>query len=226
MSATLGAVFDWDGVVVDSSAQHLRSWELLAAEEGRVLPPDHFHRGFGMKNERIIPELLGWSQVVGEITRLSLRKEELFRELVRAHGIEPLPGVRPFLERLRAAGVPCVIGSSTHRLNITTVLATTGLAGAFSSIVSAEDVTHGKPDPDVFLQAARRIERAPAHCVVFEDAHAGIEAGLRAGMRVVGVRTTHPDETFPQAHRAVRRLDELTVADLEQLIALPETARA
>lgn len=219
--SSLGIVFDWDGVIVDSSRQHLDSWEQLSVETGRPLPVDHFTRSFGMKNEFIIPELLGWTRDESEIARLSLRKEELFRAIVRGEGLAPLPGVRAFLERLYAAGVPCVIGSSTHRLNIDTALQSTGLQAFFRDVVSAEDVRRGKPEPDVFLLAAQRIDRAPECCVVFEDAHVGIEAALRAGMRVVGVRTTHPHETFARAHRAVRRLDELGVADLEALVAMP-----
>ena len=89
-----GALFDWDGVLVDSSRFHELSWEALAREGGLHLPEGHFRRGYGMKNEQIIPDLLRWTQDPAEVERLSLRKEVLFRELVRRHGIGPLPGVR------------------------------------------------------------------------------------------------------------------------------------
>ena len=208
------AVFDWDGVVVDSSRAHERSWERLAEEENRPLPPDHFKRGFGMKNEKIIPELLAWTTDSREIRRLSLRKEELYREIIRAEGIAPLRGVREFLERLDRAGVPRVIASSTHRLNITSTLEVLGLSGYFPLVVSAEDVTHGKPDPEIFLLAAKKLGAPPARCVVFEDAHVGIEAARAAGMKVVGVAGTHPAATLRDADRVVHRLDELTVAGI------------
>ncbi len=213
MSASWGAIFDWDGVLVDSSAHHERSWELLSAETGYRLPPDHFRRGFGMKNEQIIPELLGWTQDPAEIRRLSLRKEELFRESVQREGIEPLPGVRGFLKQLDRAGVPRIIASSTHRQNIETILGLTGLNG-FSGIVSAEDVERGKPAPDVFLLAAGRLN-LPAHrCVVFEDSPAGLAAACAAGMRSIAVTTTHRADTLQGADLIVRRLDAL---DLEQI---------
>lgn len=213
--ANLGILLDWDGVIIDSSRQHEVSWERLAAEEKASLPADHFVRGFGRKNELIIPEILGWSHDPVEIHRLSLRKEALYREIVVEQGLEALPGVHPFLERLKAAGIPSCVGSSTHRLNIDTILGVMGLAGLFDDIVTAEDVTAGKPHPDVFLQAAGKINRTPEHCVVFEDALAGIEAGRAGGMKVVGVATTHDAPTLePLVDRVVHRLDELSIDDL------------
>jgi HAD superfamily hydrolase (TIGR01509 family) len=211
------ALFDWDGVVLDSSTQHERSWELLAAESALTLPEGHFKRSFGMKNEAIIPEILGWTRDAAEINRLSLRKEELYREIIKAEGIDPLPGVRTWLERLQASGIPCVIGSSTHRVNIDTCLSLFGFEGFFSGIVTAEDVKRGKPEPDVFLKAAEKSGVEPGLCVVFEDAPVGIQAGLAGGMKVVGVAGTHPEATLKGAHRIVRRLDELTVESVAAL---------
>ena len=213
----IGAIFDWDGVVVDSSGAHEESWERLAAEIGKPLPERHFERSFGMKNEVIIPELLHWTEDPEEIERLSLRKEALYREVVGERGIEPLPGVKAFLQRLATAGIPCVIGSSTHRLNITTTLERLGVASFFTDVVTAEDVSRGKPDPEVFQVCARRIGVTPDESVVFEDAHVGIRAARAAGMRVVAVATTHPRESLDTADRVVDRLDELQVADLHAL---------
>src|SRR6201989_252332 len=115
-ASKIGAIFDWDGVIIDSSSLHEKSWECLAAETGFDLPSDHFKKGFGMKNSFIIPKILKWTEGPDEIRRLSLRKEELYRELVVEHGIEPLPGVTDWLEELRRYGIPCAIGSSTERL--------------------------------------------------------------------------------------------------------------
>jgi HAD superfamily hydrolase (TIGR01509 family) len=221
--AAFAALFDWDGVILDSSRQHERSWELLAAETGLKLPPGHFTRTFGMKNESIIPDILQWTRHPEEIRRLSLRKEELYRTIIRTEGIQPLPGVREFLERLRTAGIPSAIGSSTHRPNIDVCLESFGFSGFFKGIVTSEDVDKGKPDPGVFLLAAQRVTgitgggMEPGRCVVFEDAPVGIEAGLRAGMKVVGVTGTHPATALSGAHLVVRRLDELALKDIEAL---------
>jgi HAD superfamily hydrolase (TIGR01509 family) len=218
--ASWGALFDWDGVIIDSSSHHEESWERLAGELAKPLPPDHFKRGFGRKNEFIIPELLGWTRDAAEIRAISLRKEALYREVVAERGLDPLPGVRTWLERLRDAGVPCAIGSSTHRANIDLSLGLIGIAEFFTAIVTAEDVSLGKPDPEVFLTAAARIGRAPGRCVVFEDAHVGIAAARAGGMRVVAVATTHPEEELTAADRAVERLDELIPAELARWFAI------
>jgi len=217
--APWGAIFDWDGVIIDSSRQHEESWERLAREVGKPLPEGHFKAGFGRKNEFIIPNILRWEDDPAKVRQLSLRKEELYREIVLEKGLEPLPGVRTWLARLAAAAVPCAIGSSTHRRNIEVSLDVLGLRGFFREIVSAEDVSHGKPDPEVFLKAAEKISVPPNRAVVFEDAHVGIEAAHRAGMRVIAVATTNPLAELGKADLAVERLDELDVAKIAEWFA-------
>jgi HAD superfamily hydrolase (TIGR01509 family) len=206
---SFGALFDWDGVIIDSSAQHEKSWEQLAAEIGKPLPADHFVRGFGMKNQAIIPDILGWTDDPAEIDAWSLRKEYLYREIIREEGIRPLPGVIDLLQLLDARGVPCAVASSTHRENIDTIFDAIGIGGCFRAVVTAEDVTRGKPDPEVFLNSAAKLGREPGDCIVFEDALVGIEAGLAAGARVVAVATTNPLEKLGRAHLAVRSLEEI-----------------
>ena len=211
-----GAIFDWDGVIIDSSRHHEESWERLAAEVGKPLPEGHFKAGFGRKNEFIIPNILKWTDDKEEVHRLSLRKEALYRDVVREIGLEPLPGVRTWLARLEEAGIPRVVGSSTHRENIEVSLDILNLRDHFNQIVSSEDVSHGKPDPEVFLKAAEKIGMPPERSVVFEDAHVGIEAGKRAGMRVIAVATTNPIWDLGKADRAVHRLDELEVSEVSR----------
>src|SRR5271163_91584 len=111
MTQKRGAIFDWDGVIINSAAHHETSWERLAEECGKPLPENHFKRGFGMKNEVIIPELLRWTIVPTEVRILSLRKEVIYREIVVEKGITALPGVVEFLQMLREAQIPCIIAS-------------------------------------------------------------------------------------------------------------------
>ena len=213
--AAWGAIFDWDGVVIDSSYSHEKSWELLAAEEGRTLPAAHFELGFGRKNEIIIPEILGWTSDPSEITRLSLRKEALYRELVIGRELDPMPGVREWLERLRDAGVPCSVGTSTHLANIEVSMAKVGLAPFFRGVISSENVQLGKPNPEVFIKAALLIRRDPEKCVVFEDSFAGLKAARNGGMKAVAVATTNSAAALEgHADRVVHRLDELQIAEL------------
>ena len=209
-------IFDWDGVVVDSSAHHERSWEILATRRGFPLPPDHFKRGFGKKNNVIIPDL-GWAKVPAEVDALAHEKEEVYRSLVREKGIAPLPGVRELLAALREKGIPCAIASSTERANLDLPLDLMGLRDFFRVIVSGEEVVHGKPDPAVFLLAAERLGIIPADCVVIEDALVGIEAAKRAGMPVLAVATTNPLEALGSADAAVGSMAEVTPDSLSTL---------
>jgi beta-phosphoglucomutase family hydrolase len=215
-----GAIFDWDGVIIDSARLHEQSWHRLASELGTEIAPDSFLRGFGMKSAQIIEQIHRWSTDPEEIARLTNRKEALYREIVAESEIAPLPGVVEWLHRLKEAEIPAAVASSTQRANIEAVLARLGLQEAFQAIVSAEDVVHGKPDPDVFLKAAERLKMPPRKCVVFEDAHVGIEAGHAAGMKVVAVATTHSPEELREADVVVKRLDDLSLEKLGALVGL------
>jgi beta-phosphoglucomutase family hydrolase len=215
-----GAIFDWDGVIIDSAKLHEQSWRRLAKELGRPIAPESFLRGFGMKSAWIIEKIHRWATEPAEVARLTERKEALYREIVAQSDIAPLPGVAAWLARLRETGVPCAVASSTHRQNIEAVLDRIGLEHAFREIVSAEDVEHGKPNPEVFAKASERLKISPSRCVVFEDAHVGIEAARAAGMKVVAVATTHPPEELQAADLVVRRLDELTVEGVARLLNL------
>lgn len=212
------AIFDWDGVVIDSSSQHEKSWELLSGETRKLLPAGHFKRGFGKKNEVIISEILGWSCDPLEIQRLGERKEALYRELVGQGGMTILPGAKELLAALRVAGIPRAVGSSTPRKNLDSIFASTGLGSFFDAVVSADDVVNGKPAPEVFLKAASLLGSQPQNCVVLEDALFGIEAAHRAGMKVVAVATTNPIDLLGHADLAVKSLEEISVEDLRRLL--------
>jgi beta-phosphoglucomutase-like phosphatase (HAD superfamily) len=124
-----------------------------------------------------------------------------------------------FLRRLEHACIPFAIASSTSRENIDTVLAILGWEARFQAIVSARDVTRGKPDPEVFLKAAHLLEVSPAQCVVFEDAFVGLIAARAARMKCIGVATTHSAERLRlMADRVVHTLDAVTVEDLETMV--------
>lgn len=207
--AAWAALFDWDGVIIDSAKAHEISWEQLAAETGLSLPPDHFLRGFGKRNEVIFPEILQWSEDPAQIKSWSQRKEVLYREVVKAEGVKVLPGVRAYLQNLLDAGIPAVVGTSTQRENVELIFEIMDLRHFFYGVVSSEDVSYGKPDPEVFLKAAVLAGLPPEKCVVFEDAPYGIEAAKAGNIFAIGVLTTHSQEELPGADRWVSRLDEL-----------------
>lgn len=215
-----GVIFDWDGVIVNSSDAHKRSWEILAAERDLLLPENHFRLGFGKRNEEIIPHILGWSRDAEEIRALADRKEEIFRKIIAEEGVDPLPGVRRLTEDLKQRGIPCAIGSSTCRANISLALEMMDLHVNFAGIITEESVKAGKPSPDVFLQAARAIDLPPENIVVFEDSLAGIEAGIAGGFKVIAVATTNPADLLrrTRAHCVVERLTEVSVGLISALL--------
>lgn len=218
-----GVLFDLDGVIIDSHNQHERSWIQLAEEIGKPLSKEQFKESFGMRNEMCIPDVFGWTEREDhdQIRELGDRKEELYRELLRNDAVEPLPGVVALLDSLRAADIPFCLGSSTSRKNIEVCFATTGLDQYFGDLyVGAEDVSRGKPHPDVFLKGAEKIQRSPEYCVVIEDAHVGIEAALAGGMKAIAVTTTHPRGSLEdtEASRIVDSLEELDAAGVIALI--------
>lgn len=210
-----GALFDWDGVLVDSKALHQAAWDDVAREFGHAHGQEVFRRHFGSQNRRAILEILRWTEDEGEALRISTRKEVLYRERLGVSDIW-MSGALPFVDRLAARGVPRAVVSSSPRLNIEVVLQRAAPALAFSSIIAAEDTLRGKPDPEGYLLGAQRLALPPERCVVFEDAPAGIQAGLAAGMRVVALASTHGAAELAGAHLVTARLDH---ALLEQISA-------
>jgi len=200
-----GVIFDWDGVVINSASLHEKSWEMLANELGLSLPKDHFVLGFGKRNEIIIPQILKWTQNKDEISLWGKRKEELYRDLGKAEGIPILEGVRILLQSLAREEIPCVIGTSTEKNNLSLAFEQLKIGHFFSGSVCSEDVTRGKPDPEVFLKAAQIINQAPENCVVLEDSTHGIEAAISGGMKALGLSTTRTEtELFASgAHKVV-----------------------
>jgi beta-phosphoglucomutase family hydrolase len=212
-------IFDWDGVVVDSSSAHKASWEQLAEERNLVLPEDHFTLSFGRVNKVIIPEIFRWTLDPEQIKELADRKELLYREILKETGLEPLPGALDLFNNLRDAGIPMAVGTSTPLENVKAVIEMIGAQDNFDAIISSEDVSRGKPDPEVFLKAASALGAAPENCVVFEDAIYGIQAALAAGMKAVALTTTHRvkhfDSTWP--HRIVGNLEDVSLSMLLNL---------
>lgn len=180
-----------DGTLIDSAEYHWLTWRDALAEEGVTLSRDDFNSWFGSRNDRILARYFGESITAGEVQRIGGRKEERYRAMVRERGVEALPGVREWLTRLHEAGWRQAVASSAPPANIEVLIETLGLAHVFQATVYAEEVPRGKPNPDVFLEAARRLGVPPHRAVVVEDAPFGVEAGRRGGMRTVGIAGLH-----------------------------------
>ena len=183
-------IFDMDGTLADTMPTHQLAWDRLMPELGITVDRDDFFGwSAGLTNREIFPRLLGADITIEEISRLSDHKELVFRDLYRSQ-MTTVNGAEAFLERTTAAGIRCGVGTAAPPQNVDLVLDGLDLRRHFQAIVCNTDVKHGKPDPEIFLLAAKRLDSHPQDCVVFEDAPAGIEAARRAGMTCVVVTST------------------------------------
>lgn len=212
-----GAIFDMDGVLVDSSEAHYQGWCLLGKEVGEPFDRALFDETFGMTNYEIIPMWLGERVADVDVEALSVRKEALYRK-VAASALKPLAGVMELVDSLWSNGFRLAIGSSGPRPNVEMVLDILDVREKFSAMATLEDVSAGKPDPQVFVVAASKLGLPPARCVVLEDAPQGVDAGLAAGAKVVAVASTRPARALSRAHVVVESLSEVDADRLKTLI--------
>ncbi len=211
-------LWDMDGTLLDSREYHWLAWREALEAEGFTLTYDQFLASFGKRNDAILRGFFGADLPLSEVERISAVKESRYRAYIYTHGIALLPGVEDWLLRLKATGWRQAVASSAPRLNVETIIEVLNLAACFAALVTAEDVDRGKPEPDVFLLAAERLAVPPTRCVVVEDAPAGIEAAQRAGMRTIGVRSSHANLDAHAADYVVTSLAELPDDAFDQLL--------
>ena len=215
------AIWDVDGTLVDTAELHFQAWQAVCREKGRDFTRADFAATFGQRNPEIIRTLFGERFSPEEIAAFGDRKEVLYRSEA-SKGVELLPGARRLVENLHQAGFAQAIGSSAPPANLELILRITGIARYFDAIISSEDTQRGKPDPQVFLLAAERLGVAPTHCVVFEDAVAGVQAARAGGMKCVAVRCVghHSEASLRQAGAdvVVDTLEGVSPASIADLI--------
>jgi len=218
MKKIRAVIFDLDGVIVSTDEHHFRAWKQLADEEG--IPFDRHDnerlRGVSrMESLEIIMEKSSKAYSAVEKQKLAARKNDIYRELLK--GLSPsdvLPGVTSTLQVLRERGLKIAIGSSSK--NALPILQAIGLANAFDAVVDGNHISRSKPDPEVFRLAAQRVGVSPQQCLVVEDADAGVEAALAAGMSVVAVGSAngHPKATLSAENLAQITPDEFLLASV------------
>ncbi len=211
------AIWDMDGVLVDTGQEHYQSWVEALAKRKVLLTYEQFSATFGMNNTSILKLWLGADTPQSEIDAVGNEKEVIFRQLV-AGRIQPLPGVRALLEGLKKAGFRQAVASSAPQANIDVELDTTRLRPFFDAVVSASRLP-GKPDPAVYLEAAARLGVAPADCVVVEDAVAGVEGARRAGMRCIAVTNTNTAASLAAADLVVDSLEQVSAETISRLLS-------
>ena len=203
-----GVLWDMDGVLVDTGDYHFRAWVEALRREGFDYTREEFNATFGMDNRGVLTTLLGHPPEPAWLARVADEKEAAFRDAIRGQA-QPLPGVVAWLTRLKAAGARQAVASSAPPANIELLIDSLALRAHFDAIVSTWGMP-GKPDPAVFLEAARRVAVPPERCVVIEDAVAGVAAARRAGMACIAVTTTNRPEALRSADVIVDSLADLS----------------
>lgn len=217
MTHIKACIFDLDGVIVDTAVYHYQAWKRLAAELGFDFTEHQNEQLKGVSRMASLDLLLEWGKITGtsdaEKEQMATRKNEWYVEMInRMTPAEILPGAKEFVRSCRDAGIKTAIGSASK--NTPTILNNLQLRHLFDAVVDGNSVSRPKPDPEVFLKGAEALGVAPAACVVFEDAIAGIEAAINGGMKAVGIGSP---ELLKDAAIVVSGLDQFSIADLDKL---------
>ena len=204
------AIFDMDGVIVPNHRYHLRSWQRMLRRHGVDMTVQEFNdRYFGRVSQESLRLIFGRKINQKVLKQYALEKEQIYRQIY-SRAVRPTPGLAKFLGALRAAGVKIALATSGPKENIRFVFQKTGLRNFFGVVLDSSMVSRGKPHPEVYLKAAKKLGADPRRCVVFEDSLPGVESARRAGMRVVGLATTLAARELSGADLVVkdfRRLD-------------------
>lgn len=218
MIAPFGAVFDMDGVIVDNRKYHVLAWKAFARKHGVPFDTRHFKDHlFGRVNREIFMGLYGHTLPEAEVIAWAEEKEALYRSFYKGH-VEPARGLVDFLRRLAARGIPAAVATAAPRVNLDFALDEAGLRPYFRALVDVGQVERGKPAPDLYLKAAEEIGVPAARCVAFEDSYPGLESALSAGMKIVGVTTTHTRSELSRAHLVIRDFEGLAVDRVGSLL--------
>jgi beta-phosphoglucomutase len=216
MSIIKACIFDLDGVIVDTAVYHYKAWKRLANELGFDISEEQNEQLKGVSRVRSLELILQWGGVTkteAEQEELAAKKNEWYVEMIsHMTPAEILPGAKGFLETCRAAGLKTALGSASK--NSMTILDKINLVGLFDAVIDGNKVSKPKPDPEVFLKGAEALNVAPANCVVFEDAIAGIEAAKNGGMKAVGIGSPN---VLTEADLVVSGLNEMSLEKLDTL---------
>ena len=207
---TYAVIFDMDGVIVDNMKYHKKAWEMFLKMHAPEMDVEEFSMHFGKVNKDLLKIVFQKEVSEEEESRFGDEKEALYRELY-AEDVVPTEGLVGFLKELNENGVKVAVASAAPKINVDFVFERTGLRQYFDASIDANDVTRGKPDPEIYLKAAEKLNCLPAVCLVFEDSMPGIQAGRNAGMKVIGVATSHPAEKLKETEFVIKDITEKNV---------------
>ena len=193
-------LFDMDGVVIDNLPYHVDAWLLYCERHGIHLTREIFYKDLnGLNSKDTFEWLLKREITREEIIEMEEEKEEIYRGFYKPF-LSPAPGLMDFLALLKANGIKTALGTSAGPGNIDFILDGLGIRAEFDAVIGGAEVTKGKPDPEIYVRAAGLVHVSPEDFWVIEDSLQGIEAGLFAGMKVVGMTTSHSPDELSHTH--------------------------
>lgn len=214
---SFGAIFDMDGVLIDSNPYHKTSLRKFARKYGFELSEKELREKiYGRQNKEWIPKLFGRELAAEELEKYGTEKELLFQKTFRKD-IAPVKGLIPFLEELKEHNVIRAIATSAPRINVDFVFEHTPIGSYFGLVLDESHVKRGKPDPEVYLKASELLGFEPEQCVVFEDSLSGVESARDAGCKVIAVGTTHSADEFEGVDLFIRDFEGLRLSQVEAL---------
>lgn len=207
-----------DGVICDTNPYHSLAWKAYLDKHGIASSEEEFIAHMYGKSNSYILKYFFKREIVGEeFARMEFEKEALFREIYDEH-VKPISGLLTFIEDLKANGVKTGIATSAPYLNMELILSKLPLREKMESLLSSEDVTAHKPNPEVYLKSAQNLGIDPARCVVFEDSFSGVTAGKSAGAKVVGVLSTYKKEELPICDDYIVNYEGLTYQKIKEIV--------
>lgn len=218
MVTQIAIIFDMDGVLLENNVFHHRAWKIFLQRHGIQLTSSQMEkRVYGKRNDSILTDIFGKKLAAASIQRYGLEKEQIYRSIFPST-ISPTKGVRTFLLKLKKAGIPFVLATSAPTKNVRFNLSKIKMTKLFKYIIDAHDVKKGKPSPEIFLKAAKKIRISPKNCIVFEDALAGIKAAKRAKMKIVGLTTTHTRKELKECDLVIKDFTSLKIENLQRMV--------
>ena len=206
-----------DGVIVDTNAFHKKAIHQFCRKYGFELTEEQLRTSvYGRTNKDWITNLFG-ALSENELQAYAEEKEQFFREMYAPY-IKPVKGLVAFLEKLVNASIPRAIATSAPRANVDFVLDKTMLGKYFDTILDERMVTHGKPNPEIYLKTALALRFPNDRCIVIEDSLSGVTAGVKSGSKVIGITTTHSHEELTEASFVINDFDELSLSDLTDIL--------
>jgi len=215
---TFAVIFDMDGTLIDNTPYHFKSWQMLYKKygKGELSKETYYHDISGVPVLETIRSIFGEGRSEDELNALLNEKEAFYRESYAPY-IRPINGLENFLAELTGAGIKIAMGTSATQEDINFVFDHIAIRDYFTVIINSTMVTKPKPDPQVYLRAAEKLNMPPARCVVFEDSLAGIKSGNSAGMKVVGITTGHTAAELQPVNLVINDYAELTVQKIAAL---------